>query len=190
MCTGDQWFVSEVFRPQPEAVFVDGGAYDGDTALEFVARNGGPGRSLELFEPDRGHCECAASRLASHGTAALHCAGLGSRHATASFASTGGMDGAFRDDGAGDSEVVALDDVLDTPPTYVKLDVEGYEEAALTGAEQTIREATPVLAVAAYHRAEDLWRIPAWIDRLDAGYRLYLRHHTELAFETVVYAAV
>jgi FkbM family methyltransferase len=190
VCSGDQWFIPEVFRPDPRAVFVDGGAYDGDTAADFLRRNGGPGEALELFEPSRRHAESAARRLETFPQVRVHRAGLGAQADAAAFASTGGMDGAFATSGREEVDIVALDDVLGARASFIKLDVEGYEAAALSGAEQTIRASTPVLAVAAYHRAADLWRVPAWIVALDLGYRLFIRHHTELQYETVVYAAV
>jgi FkbM family methyltransferase len=190
VCAGDQWFIPEVFRQDSRAVFVDGGAYDGDTAVDFLRRNGGPGEALELFEPSRRHAERAARRLEAFRQARVHRAGLGAQSGAATFASTEGMDGAFASSGDEEVDIVALDDVLGARASFIKLDVEGYEEAALSGAEQTIRASTPVLAVAAYHRAADLWRVPAWIAALGLGYRLFIRHHTELRYETVVYAAV
>ena len=187
VCAGDQWFIPEVFRPDPAAVFVDGGAFDGDSAADFVQRNGGPGEALELFEPDDALCDLAKRRFRGVRQARVHRAGLSDVAGTATFAATGGMDGALAGDGH-PVRVVRLDEAVDAAVTYLKLDVEGAEEAALRGARRSIEASRPILAVAAYHHASDLWRIPAWIDGLDAGYRLYVRHHTELAFETVVYA--
>ena len=187
-CSGDQWFIPEVFAPRPDAVFVDGGAYDGDSAAEFVKRSGGAWRALELFEPDKRQAERARRRLASVDRVRVHAAGLSDAPGTARFTPTGGMDGSIAANGCETVDVVTVDDTIGSRVTYLKLDVEGGEEAALRGARRAITAAHPVLAIAAYHRAADLWRIPAWIDALGAGYRLYLSHHTELAFETVVYA--
>ncbi len=190
VCTGDQWFVPEVFRADPEARYADGGAYDGDSAAEFVRRNAGPGRVLDLFEPDEDLCGRAEARFDGWPQVRVHRAGLGARAGTGSYTPTGGMDGAFGENGRRLVPIVSLDDALSRRATYIKLDVEGAEEAALNGARLTILASRPVLAVAVYHRAADLWRLPAWIDSLNAGYRLYLRHHTQLQYETVAYAAV
>ena len=46
----------------------------------------------------------------------------------------------------------------------------------------------PVLAIAGYHRRDDLWRIPAWISSLDLDYRLRFRIHAHNSFDAVFYA--
>ena len=93
--------------------------------------------------------------------------------------------------GAGNShvQVVRLDDCLPNSRVgYLKLDVEGHEIEALTGAEALIRRNRPILAIAGYHRWDDLWRIPAWIAGLDLGYRLRFRIHAHNSFDAVFYA--
>ncbi len=93
--------------------------------------------------------------------------------------------------GAGDAtvEVAPLDEILaDERPTFLKLDVEGAEEDALLGARRTLERHAPALAVCLYHRAADLWRIPLFLASLDAGYRLYLRRHSDECWEQVCYA--
>ena len=143
---------------------------------------------MELFEPDACLAEAARRRVASVPGARCTRAGLSARSGVMQFASTGGMDGAIALDHGEVIDVVTVDGSVGARVTYLKLDVEGAEEAALRGARRTIAVAHPVIAVAAYHRAADLWRLPAWIDAHAQGCTLYLRHHTELAFETVVYA--
>lgn len=45
-------------------------------------------------------------------------------------------------------------------PTLIKIDVEGYEQNVLNGAESMIKAYQPVLAVAIYHKERDFWEIP------------------------------
>ncbi|MBQ3179952.1 MAG: FkbM family methyltransferase, partial [Firmicutes bacterium] len=89
--------------------------------------------------------------------------------------------------------VISLDDWFASydaaPPTLMKFDVEGAEEAALLGAQKLLAEFKPRLQVAAYHRSEDIFRLPLLIRRLNPDYRLYLRHHPHIpAWETNIYA--
>lgn len=65
---------------------------------------------------------------------------------------------------------------------YIKMDIEGSELAALKGAEKTIRNMRPNLAICLYHKTEDLYKIPQWIDGLEIGYKMYLSggNHTIL----------
>lgn len=71
---------------------------------------------------------------------------------------------------------------------WIKMDIEGAEFHALRGAEQTLRAHRPTLSIAAYHRPEDLATIPAWIDELGLGYRLFLGHASPGNDETVLFA--
>jgi FkbM family methyltransferase len=71
---------------------------------------------------------------------------------------------------------------------FVKMDIEGAEQAALRGAEGVLRRWRPRLAVTVYHSLADFWEIPRYIDGLGLGYRFYLRHFTIHAEETVLFA--
>lgn len=62
----------------------------------------------------------------------------------------------------------------------IKMDIEGAEMHALSGAQETIRRCHPVLAIAVYHKAEDLVTIPQYIktfETKDVKYRFCLRKH-------------
>jgi hypothetical protein len=48
----------------------------------------------------------------------------------------------------------------------------------------------PKLAIALYHKPEDFWTIPDFLQSLDLGYRFYLGHYTIFEYETVLYAIV
>ena len=72
---------------------------------------------------------------------------------------------------------------------YVKMDIEGYEAAALEGGKNILREFKPMLAVSAYHKADDLWALPLLIKSLNPEYNLYFRHHSPCQWESVIYAS-
>ena len=86
-------------------------------------------------------------------------------------------------------EVRKLDDMLrDRKVTFLKMDIEGSELAALRGAERIIREQRPKLAICVYHKPEDMWEIPGFILNCHPDYKLYLRHYSISYTETVLYA--
>jgi hypothetical protein len=85
------------------------------------------------------------------------------------------------------AEVVDLDSAVDAPVTFLKMDIEGAEQSALRGAEKTIKKHRPILAVCVYHKVEDIWEIPTYIHNIMPDYKLYLRHYTHSATETVCY---
>ena len=73
-------------------------------------------------------------------------------------------------------------------PTFIKLDVEGDELAALRGGRRTLEESQPVVAVCVYHRPEDLWSIPLFLHEALPAHSLFLRAHAWDGFELVAYA--
>ena len=89
-------------------------------------------------------------------------------------------------------ETITVDDfVSQAGPerlAFVKLDVEGAELSVLRGAREAVSRHSPRLAVAAYHRDDDLVRIPDQIASLGPAYRLYLETFSPLEAETVVFA--
>lgn len=72
---------------------------------------------------------------------------------------------------------------------FIKMDIEGSELSAPKGAETSIRRWRPKLAIPLYHRPEDLFSIPLWIDSLSVGYKFFLDHYSIHNEETVLYAA-
>ena len=71
---------------------------------------------------------------------------------------------------------------------FIKMDIEGSELKALIGAEEVLRKYTPKLAISVYHKVQDLYEIPEYLDSLQLGYSFYLDHTTIHNEETVLYA--
>lgn len=61
--------------------------------------------------------------------------------------------------------------------SLINMDIEGAELTVLEGAVKKIREDRPVLAIAAYHKAEDLLSIPKFIRAQGKDYRIYFRKY-------------
>lgn len=167
-------------RMNAEEVFVDLGAYIGDTIMEFTNACKNQYKRIYGFEPDPrlfAVCEknCSDNRIL------LFQCGAGKEKAALSFLSEDGMGWShFVKEGEGglleSIEVVRLDDLIRDEVTYIKMDIEGMEMDALQGAERLIREYKPKLAVCVYHKPEDIVEIPEYLDSLNLGYQLYLRH--------------
>ncbi len=186
---GAQYFPDFLCALATEPIgFVDVGAYDGDT-LESAARHL-PLREAWAFEPDADNFPRLAER-ARHLTPQTTClpCGASSINGTLAFAGGHGEASALGAGGNTRIQVVRLDDCLPNARVdYLKLDVEGHELDALSGAEALIRRHRPLLAIAGYHRWDDLWRIPEWIAGLGLDYRLRLRIHAHNGFDAVFYA--
>lgn len=87
-------------------------------------------------------------------------------------------------------ETVAIDEDIDEPVTFIKMDIEGAEEQALLGCRNKIVESHPKLALSVYHNHRDLWRLARIIEETDPTYRFYLRYYGEslLPTEYLLYA--
>lgn len=181
----DQWFDPEFFTPGPH-VLVDGGAYDGDTAAEFIRRCP-EYRKAYLFEPSKALADKAKIRLGGFRDVYVAQAGLSDMDGFARLTNSGLPSGSVGPGGE-DIRLKALDKMAIDPPTIIKLDVEGSEVPALQGAQGLIREHKPLLAVALYHRPQDLWEVPKVITGIRQDYKFYLRHYTQFYHETVLYA--
>jgi FkbM family methyltransferase len=173
-------------------VFVDGGAYVGDTILEFISRTSGRYEHIFAFEPDVENRAKIKENLSSYRNITLVDKGLWDRETTLRFQS--GVGRASRISAVGDAEipVTCIDSLLDTGhiPTFIKMDIEGSELMALRGTAHTIKEYKPKLAISIYHKPTDIVELPALIGELNSSYTYYLRHY-EPGFswaETVLYA--
>lgn len=65
----------------------------------------------------------------------------------------------------------------DRKMSLLKIDIEGHESAALTGGRTTIARDRPILAVAGYHEADDLWRLTTEVRNIVDKYCYFLRKY-------------
>jgi FkbM family methyltransferase len=75
-----------------------------------------------------------------------------------------------------------------TKVDFIKVDVEGADLSVLEGAAETIRSQRPRLAIACYHKPDDLVRIPDFVASLGVGYRWYIQCSTMTDIDTVAFA--
>ena len=112
------------------------------------------------------------------------------------FQSDGSSGGAVLDcmrhddiDNTVEIDVTSIDDVLEcADATFIKMDLEGAEWEALHGAERTILRNKPKLGICIYHSNEDRLRLIEYIHDLVPEYHFYIRQHSKLLNETVLYA--
>ncbi len=178
-----------LFELGPEEVYVDAGAYDGDSVRRFIERADDRYARILAFEPDPQTYARLKESFAKEPRVETINAGLHRHKAALRFRNDATRGAIFTDTGDCRIDVVSLDEVLaGAPASYIKMNIEGAEIDALYGARKTIARWTPKLAVSVYHRASDLWRIPQIVRELNPRYHLYLRQHDGGVIETVLYA--
>jgi FkbM family methyltransferase len=179
----DQYFPATIIKGNPAERIVDAGAYDGDTLRRMPA---GYSRAWAI-EPDP--LNVSRLRESSDARTTVWETALGSQPGRARFNAQGTTASSRAEDGQTEVTVSRLDDLLaGETPTYLKIDIEGDEIAALEGGRTLLRRTQPVVAVCAYHRPDDLWRIPLLLNELLPEHRYFLRVHEFDGFELVAYA--
>jgi FkbM family methyltransferase len=181
--------------PAPGGIIVDGRAYDGDSALDFLKDY--PLCPVHAFEPFPRTFDTLAANLGramADGRAVAVCKGLGDRAARLRFNTRHLKSSAYRlqDDGDTEVEVVDIDGhaaANGLRVSLIKLDVEGGEPEALLGAAKTIAAQRPVLHVSLYHRPSHLWELVELVQRLRPGSRLHVGQHSTHFVDTVLYAS-
>lgn len=184
-------------------IYMDLGAYDGDTVEEFLRLTGKRFEKIYAVEPDRRNYAKMRRRLYSLGSGVfVHLnAAVTEEDGPVVFVRRSGRgaavlgnaaDGKASGSGNRRTETVdgrSVDSILGgNRATIIKYDVEGSEEAALRGSAETIKKYKPRLIVSLYHRTEDYITLPLLIRELNPAYRLYLRHHPCIpAWDTNLY---
>lgn len=183
-------YYHEIFKLDRDEVFVDGGAYDGDTVLKFLETVGGRYRHIFAFEPDREVFARLRKNMKPRQLPNLHLvrAGLGKATSEMLFESEGTISGRISKKGKVRIQIVPLDKYISFSPTFIKLDIEGAEPDALSGAKKILAALKPKLAVCLYHRPRHVWEIPLLVRKLNPDYKIYIRHYSETVHETVCYA--
>jgi FkbM family methyltransferase len=190
----DQYFSPDVLRIRSDEVFVDCGAFDGDSLVHLLQHiPDGIGRVIAL-EPDPANIDALNARIATFPADFAQRVELlpwaaGAERGTARWGGEGTAAAGIADEGEIEVEVVPLDELLDRDivPTYVKMDIEGAEPDALRGLTRTL-EHRPALAVCVYHEQAHLWELPLQVAGMVDDYRFVLRRYEGDCFDVVLYA--
>lgn len=190
------YFRSGLFELRRDEIFVDCGAAVGETVDHFLEITEEQFTELHAFEPDANNFARLSGKIARYrnqpffGNIFLHNQATGDADRKVVFEHGGGEGSRVVEsaEGEGGMDLVRLDTALANGATFLKLDIEGHELAALRGAEQTIRDCQPRIAVCAYHRDDDLLTIPAYLKSLNPDYRIGLRHCNQVRFDTICFA--
>ena len=185
----DMYFIKELKLTDNE-VFVDGGAYDGDTLDDFLMRVVGNFDSVYCFEPGKNQYETLQNRVEKYKykkNIHLYNEGLYSKSEQIGFTGNGTEFHVNNNEQGNKCKVIAIDGIK-IKPTLIKLDVQGFELEALKGSINTIKKYKPSMAICVYHKMEDILDVVDWINSLKLNYKLYLRHHSKTINDTVLYA--
>jgi FkbM family methyltransferase len=178
-------------------VYIDAGAFTGDSLECFLFAVKGKFKHIYTFEPDSKNNIEINKRIAilqqfylkplSKSISIIE-SGIWSKEAVLEFSTSRDHDlgGHVIEAGMikyGDGSqltqinVTSIDVSTDQDATFIKYEVEGSELEGLIGAQNTIVKNKPKLAVALYHKPEDILILPKHIENLDMNYKIGFRQH-------------
>lgn len=187
----EQYAVPGKVEALPGDIVIDAGAFLGDTACYFSRKVGKNGRVL-AFEIVPETIEFARQNMLVNGcdNVEILANALSDRSSTFTVVlNPHSNSAAFVTDAPGERDEttvcvnsVTLDEIVEKRAIsvdFIKADIEGAEMQMLRGAAKTIAREAPVCAISLYHKQEDYWQIPQYLQSLRPDYAFWFRCEAE-----------
>lgn len=192
------FFNNDVYKIKDNEVFLDVGAYDGDTIRMFLEENGGKYKRIYAVEPDNK----SRNRLWTYIEEArlrdiwVTEKGAWSKNGTLVFADGNGrLSSVVEEDIFVEGKVVnvkPLDNLFEYSDHISMLKInylKGVKEA-LQGAENILKVHRPKLSIAVGLDCRNIVDIPMLIKRINPDYKLYLRYNSSMLSSLMLYGIV
>lgn len=186
----------DVWTPRTHEVFVDCGTYDGQTLLNFY-KWAKTYDTIYALEPLPLMQEKIREKIQALPGVKMFPVAAWDKNEELIFEVEENLSGSRVEVGgekcSTNSIVVqgaALDSIIKERISFLKMDIEGSELAAINGAEELIKRWKPRLAISIYHKPEDVLEIPMRILEIVPEYQFCIRHYSAGLYETVLYASV
>lgn len=186
-----QYFVPNIYSLEENSVFINGGAYIGDTIDDFLKFTKNKYKKIYAWEPDNTNIIQLQKKQRNEKIEIVP-KGMWNEKTTLHFSATADGCSTIANMGEILIEVDSIDNMYyekkSEKISLIVMDIEGSEQRALEGARKIILRDKPVLAISIYHSFEDLYKIPLWIKSLENDYKIFIRAHADNSSEVVVYA--
>lgn len=183
---------SEYLRLDNNEIFMDLGAYDGDTVREFLQATDNQYKKIIAVEADEKNYKKLTDKTSGVERIETYNLAAWNKKETLFFEKKKGRNSKLSSAGQVEVQADSVDNILGGEKiTILKMDIEGSEETALDGAKKTIQTYKPKLYVCAYHRNDDMFRLPLKINEIHKGYNFYFCHHPYIpAWESNFYCVI
>lgn len=185
-------------------IFVDAGAYVGDSLERFVWSVNGVFRHIYAFEPGKAQFEAMqkrVNRLVSEWAIKPESISMVNKGISSKSGVVRVDDGVnltqtkiencstgYEIDESVKVKTISLDEYFNGEKfTFLKVDVEGSESDLLSGAQKSIAEHHPRIALSVYHYPTDIFLLPQQCVQANSDYIFSLGHHSSRLMETVLY---
>ena len=188
-CESTEKEAMELLSLSESECYLDLGAYTGDTVNKFLQATDGKYQSIIAVEPDaKNFARLVKNTEGLKNIVCENCC-VSEKDGETYYAMYGGRNSRTSQDKGKLIRACTVDTLSGNMPiSYIKMDIEGTESAALRGAVNTIKKHHPSMQIAAYHRSEDLFEIPLLVKSIRPFNKLYIRHLPSLpAWDTDFY---
>ena len=187
--SGDIGYLRQVFSTPDEAynnilklgeneTYVDLGAFTGDTVSEFLSRTNGRYNKIFALEPDKKNFRKCVANLLCLNNVELHNSAAWKCDRLKAFSGSSGRQGKLSEHGKL-TQCRSVDSILaGSGCSYIKYDVEGAEKESILGSISTIKQYSPKICTALYHRAYDIIDLPLLLNEINPDYRLFMRQYS------------
>ncbi|NRD74818.1 FkbM family methyltransferase [Shewanella sp. VB17] len=197
-------YIHTLVTPMSSDVYIDGGAWQGDTLHELKQLLGNE-IEIHSFEPDESNFKQLSNLITNQKlpNCYIHKKALWNQETTLNFFNSSNAVHTMQARVSTELNpnimtkvqvaAITLDSycqTLERTPTYIKLDVEGAEPQVLEGATILINTSAPKLAISAYHEPNHIWELMEQIALLNTNYQFFFVHHSQQLFESVIYSKV
>jgi|694.fasta_scaffold17755_6 FkbM family methyltransferase len=185
----NEYFVPGIAETTNESIFLDLGAYNGDTIRRFFAQsiNGDDRRKAIALEADRFNYEHLLKMSTENPRVIPINAAVDKKSGIIPFSQI--------ENSMGSSAIffepntivpaVTVDEIASHYEfTHVKFDIEGFERFALEGAKESISKGDALWSVASYHVHDDFWVIPSFFS---TDYEMSVSRHAALPWDTTMH---
>lgn len=160
-------------------VFVDVGAYTGDSTIDFISSyDENSYKKILCYEICKENIEKMQKNLENYKNIYIFEKAITNFNGTTHFDKNADLSANSTNSGGKLAvEAVTLDADIKDKITMVKMDIEGGEMNALIGMKNHINNDTPTLLISVYHNNTDLLDIPKYISTINKNYNYYLRYY-------------
>jgi len=187
-CPEDIYFLTRIKDILRNAVFVDCGAFKGDTLAQFL--NYFPDyKCVYCFEADRMNYAALQKYADSTGKSHIICENYALWNCETTIGLEGeGVSARTIEKSSNMIQTMTIDKYFNNVKVdFIKMDIEGAELNALEGGMNVIRRDRPVLAICIYHTMDDRLEIPEMLINLLEDYEFLIRHHGYSYCDSVLY---
>lgn len=172
-----QYFDLDIFPNNKDDVFVDCGAYTGDTIKDYISMYGNDYKKIYAYEIELNSFN-ALKQLTYDNINAIN-KGISDKDEILYInlleeSSANTLSNIKNENSV---QCTSLDNDIKEKISFIKMDIEGYEQKAILGAKEHIKNDTPKLAISIYHGYKALIEIPKMIEEINTNYDFYLRHY-------------